>query len=383
MRLYEHQAKKLLALHHIPTPRGVLATGPAEAESAARQLGLPVAIKAQVLAGGRGRAGGIRLAQPADQVATITSEILASRFSGLAPCSVLIEEAVQIRQELYLSFALDRERCGTTLISSATGGVNVEETTQLGRKGIVQVSPDPYLGVRAYHARELAAGIGLPQELHAAFCDLVRNLYDCALSCDASLAEINPLAITTQGQLVALDAKMILDDNALYRHPELAKLQDSEEESQERAAREHGLNYVKLQGEIGCMVNGAGLAMATMDLIRQCGGAPANFLDIGGGASAERVSAALRIILSDAAVRAVLINIFGGITRCDQVAQGLLSVLGALDPKSPIVVRLVGTNAEEGQRLLSQAAVITARSLSEAAQKAVLAAHSPTQGGAA
>lgn len=382
MRLHEYQAKKLLALHQIPVPRGVLAASPAEAQTAARELGFPVALKAQVLAGGRGRAGGIRLAHDSSQVATAASEILASRFSGLQPSHILVEEAVAVHQELYLGFTIDRRRAEVAIISSATGGVNVEELTQHGREAISQIAPDPFLGLRPYHARDLAAGIGLPQELRASFSDLARNLYECALSCDASLAEINPLAITEQGKLMALDAKIILDDNALYRHPEMAALQDSTDgKPQEREARDHGLNYIKLQGEIGCMVNGAGLAMATMDLIRHFGGAAANFLDIGGGASAERVATALRIILSDSDVRAVLINIFGGITRCDQVAQGLLSALEVVC-QVPIVVRLVGTNAEEAQRLLSQIAIITAHSLSEAAQKAVQAAN-PARGGAA
>jgi succinyl-CoA synthetase beta subunit len=289
---------------------------------------------------------------------------------------VLVDPAAEIKQEIYLGMVVDRARRRTVVMASSEGGVDIEEVAATTPEKIIQVPVDPFLGLKDYQARDIAMSIGLPREQLAAFSRIARALYDAFVGCDASLAEINPLAVIGDGSLAALDGKMVLDDNALFRHPDLAAMRDEDEEtSEEREARLNGLSYVKLDGEIGCMVNGAGLAMATMDIIKFYGGSPANFLDVGGGAKADKVAAALRIILSDENVKAVLFNIFGGITRCDEVARGILQALDEVGSRVPMVVRLVGTNDVEGREILQAAQMETAETLAEAAQKAVAAAR--------
>jgi len=374
--LQEHQAKKLVASYGIPIPQGGVAATPEEARQVAARLGGKVIVKAQVTVGGRGKAGGIALADTLDAAEAAARRILGMEITGLVVRELLVEEAVSAAYELYLGLVVDRAARQMVMMASAEGGVEVEEVARRAPASIVRASLDPFLGLRSYQIRELATSIGLPPLLLAGFSTIAQGLYDCSLVSDAFLVEINPLALTQTGQLLALDVKMLLDDNAFYRHPEWAAWSDeSQGDPREREAKEAGLSYVGLDGEIGCMVNGAGLAMATMDIIQHYGGRPANFLDIGGGARAEKVAAALRTILADEKVRAVLINIFGGITRCDEVARGILSALSEVRPHIPIVVRLVGTNEEEGRRILAQTDVIVAESLSKAAQKAVKAAQ--------
>ena len=372
MKLYEYQSKRVFARYGVPVPQGDVATTPQEAREIAARLGVPVVIKAQVLVGGRGKAGGIRLAHDPAQAEEVAGQMLGMDLKGLTVKKVLVDEAADVAQELYLGVVVDRAAARPVMMASSEGGVEIEEVARRAPEKIFKAFIDPFLGLRDYQARELAYGIGLERDLVRGFVGVARGLYRAFVECDASLAEINPLAVTGDGKLVALDAKMILDDNALFRHPDLAEMRAEEEETPaEREARRHGISYVQLEGNIGCLVNGAGLAMATMDLTKLYGGAPANFLDIGGGATAERVAAALRIILSDPKVRVVLINIFGGITRCDEVAKGILAALEEVPTEVPMVVRLVGTNEEEGRRLLAEAKMVTAATLEEAAQKAV------------
>lgn len=389
MKLHEYQSKQLFAQAGIPIPRGRAAATPTEARDVARDLGCPVVIKAQVLVGGRGKAGGIRLARTPDEAETVAAQILAMTIKGLPVRRVLVDEAANIRGEIYLGLTVDRPARRLTVIASSAGGVDIEEVARTTPEKIIKVTIDPFLGLRDYQARDLAFGIGLAREHWDDFTHIARALYEVFMRSDASLAEINPLALVGnrplpsppspdrggeggEVRLLALDGKIVLDDNALFRHADLAELRDlSDEAPAETEARTHGLSYVKLDGDIGCMVNGAGLAMATMDSIQLFGGAPANFLDIGGGAQAEKVAVALRIILSDPNVKAVLFNIFGGITRCDEVARGILAALDEVKPSIPMVARLVGTNEEEGRALLQGANMITATTLFEAAQKVV------------
>ena len=378
MKLHEYQSKRLFAAHSVPVPRGDVATTPEEARRIAEELGIPVVVKSQVLVGGRGKAGGIRLAQTPDEAARVAGEILGMEIKGLPVRKVLVDEAADIRQEIYLGVVVDRASRRPVMMASSEGGVEIEEVARISPEAIKKVAIDPFLGLRGYQTLALAKGIGLASEYRRAFDRIARGLYKAFLAYDARLAEINPLAITGGGELLAVDGKMVLDDNGLFRHPDLAQMRDVDEEtSAEREAREAGLSYVQLDGEIGCMVNGAGLAMATMDIIKHFGGAPANFLDIGGGAKAERVATALRLILADPNVKAVLFNIFGGITRCDEVARGVLAALDEIKPTVSMVVRLVGTNEAQGRALLEQSdyEMLTAATLAEAAQKAVAAAR--------
>ncbi len=375
MKLHEYQSKRIFAKYGIPIPRGEVATTPAEARDIAVRLGKPVVIKSQVLVGGRGKAGGIKLAKTPDEAEQVAAQILGMEIKGLRVKKVLVDEAADIRSEIYLGAVLDRAARRVAIMASSEGGVEIEEVAAKTPEKIVKVHVHPFLGLKDYQARNLAYGIGLPKEHVKAFVKIAKGLYNAYVGTDASLAEINPLVINGEGKLLAVDGKIVLDDSALFRHPDLAEMRDPDDEDEyEREARRYGLTYIHLDGEIGCMVNGAGLAMATMDIVKLYGGEPANFLDIGGGAQADKVAAALRIILSDERVKAVLINIFGGITRCDEVARGILEATSTLDVRVPFVVRLVGTNEEEGRRLLAQANMITATSLAEAAQKAVAAA---------
>ncbi len=377
MKLHEYQSKRIFAQYGIPIPRGEVAMTPTEAREIAARLNARVVIKSQVLVGGRGKAGGIKVAQTPDEAEVVADHILGMEIKGLTVKKVLVDEAADIQEEIYLGATLDRARRRVVLMASAAGGIDIEEVARQTPEKIVQVAIDPFLGLREYQAREMAFGIGLRRDLVRDFTAIAMGLYRAYVDCDASLAEINPLVITSGGRLLAVDGKIVVDDNALGRRPNLAELRDEDEEDPaEREARRFGLSYVKLDGEIGCMVNGAGLAMATMDITKLYGGAPANFLDIGGGAQADKVAAALRIILSDPHVKAVLVNIFGGITRCDEVAKGILAALAQIGGLSvPMIARLVGTNEEEGREILSSANLITALSLPEAAQKAVAAAR--------
>ncbi len=376
MNIHEYQAKQLFARYDIPIPAGDVAETPAQAREIAQRLGVPVVVKAQVLVGGRGKAGGIKLAQTPQEAEEKAAQILGMEIKGLHVQKVLVDEAADIQEELYLGVVLDRGSKRVVLMASSEGGVDIEEIAAHTPEKIVRVTVDPFLGLLDYQARELAYGIGLDKGLVRSFTAIAHGLYRAFIEHDASLAEINPLVITGDGKLLAVDGKMNIDDSALFRHPELERMRDTAaEDESERLARAADLSYVELQGEIGCMVNGAGLAMATMDIVKLYGGEPANFLDIGGGAKADKVAAALRIILRDPRVKAVLFNIFGGITRGDEVARGILAALREIDTDVPMVIRLVGTRAEEGRRLLADAQMITAESLSEAAQKAVAAAR--------
>jgi succinyl-CoA synthetase beta subunit len=379
VKLHEYQSKQLFAAHGVPIPKGEIATTPQEARRIASELGGPVVVKSQVLVGGRGKAGGIKLAQIPDEAEKVAEEILGLEIKGLPVRKVLIDEAADIQKEIYLGIVIDRTNRRAVMMASSEGGVEIEEVARTSPDAIKKIVIDPFLGLRGYQTLTLAKGIGLPSEYYREFGRVARGLYEAFVAYDASLAEINPLVVTGTGELLAVDGKMVLDDNGLFRHPDLAEMRDVDEESAtERAAREAGLSYVQLDGEIGCMVNGAGLAMATMDIIKHFGGAPANFLDIGGGAKAERVATALRLILADENVKAVLFNIFGGITRCDEVAKGILAAFEEVKPTVPLIARLVGTNEKEGREILNRSGyrLTTAVTLAEAARKAVAAAGS-------
>jgi succinyl-CoA synthetase beta subunit len=372
VKLHEYQSKQLFAKYGLPIPKGEIATTPEDARRIARDLGRRVVIKSQVLVGGRGKAGGVKLANTPDEAEAVAGQILGMNIKGLTVRKVLVDEAADIAQEIYLGIVLDRLQHRAVMMASAAGGMDIEEVAREAPEKIIRVAIDPFLGLREYQTRQIAFGIGLKREMIKDFNTIAQGLYRCFVDLDASLAEVNPLVITGTGVLQALDGKILVDDNALYRHPDLAALRDVDEEApSETEARQRGLSYIKLDGEIGCMVNGAGLAMATMDMTKLFGGSPANFLDIGGGAQADKVAAALRIILADPNVKAVLFNIFGGITRCDEVARGIVAALEEVKPQVPMVARLVGTNEEEGRRILAAANMQTATTLAEAAQKAV------------
>jgi len=378
VNLYEYQAKRLFAEHGVPIPDGDVATTPVEARALTRDLGGKVVVKAQVLTGGRGKAGGVKLADDPDEAEQLAGQILGMDIKGHTVHKVLVDEqAPGIDQEIYLAVLIDRDRRLPMIMASAAGGVDIEQVAAETPEKIFRVHVDPAVGLRSYQSTYLASGMDLPRELWRDFHKIVSGLYQTFMANDASLTEINPLVITGEGSLLAVDGKMSIDDNALYRHPRLAEMRPTEEEPlAEREARAAGLSYIKLDGEIGCMVNGAGLAMTTMDIIKLYGGEPANFLDIGGAATPESVTAALRIILSDPNVKAVLINIFGGIVRGDEVARGIVQALEQVETDVPMVIRLQGTNAEEGLRILDEVDMTTAKTLTDAAQKAVAAAES-------
>lgn len=376
MKLHEYQSKQIFADHGIPIPRGRVAATANEAKSIADELGGRVVIKSQVLVGGRGKAGGIRLAKNSDEAEELATHILGMEIKGLPVRKVLVDEAANIDKEIYLGITNDRAARKPVIMASSEGGVEIEEIARQSPEKIIKIHIDPLLGLRDYQARDIAVGIDLPYEYWRTFGSIALGLWKSYLKNDATLAEINPLVITKGKRLLAVDGKMLIDDNALFRHPNLAEMRDLDVEAHaEIEARKYGLSYIKLYGSIGCMVNGAGLAMTTMDIIKLFGGEPANFLDIGGGAGSDKVSAAFRIILSDPNVKAVLLNVFGGITRCDEVARGILEAMDEVKPKTPIVTRLVGTNAEEGRQLLSKAKMITADTLVDAAKKVVSVAR--------
>ena len=384
MNVHEYQAKALLREYGVAVPEGSVASTPAEAESAARALDSDVVVvKAQVHAGGRGKAGGIKLAKSASEAKTAASEILGMTLrtaqtgaDGKVVRKVYVEAGSDIASELYLAVVLDRATEKLAVIASTEGGVEIEEVAANTPERIVTVAIDPNLGLQPYHVRRVGFGIGLSAQQVAQLEGFLSGLYRLFVEKDASLAEINPLVLTGAGDLVALDAKLNFDDNALYRHPEIGALHDPDEEDpRELEAKQIDLAYVGLDGEIGCMVNGAGLAMATLDMIQVCGGRPANFLDAGGGADKEKVKEAFKIILRDPNVKAILVNIFGGIVRCDLIAEGVAAAADELGIGVPLVVRLQGTNAAEGRRILAESGldITPAETLAEAGERAVAA----------
>jgi len=374
MNVHEYQAAEILSRHGIPVNSGEVATTPEEAGAIAKQFGGTVAIKAQVHTGGRGKAGGSKLATTDETARTISEQILGMDINGHVVNKVLVVPGVQIENEFYLGVVLDRPKRQVLVMASAEGGVDIEEVARERPDKIVRAHADPLLGLHAYRAREIGFQLGIASDKIPGFANIALNLYQAYVDEDASLAEINPLILTKEGEWLALDSKMSFDDNALFRHPDHETLRDlAEENATELEARRGGISFVKLDGNIGCIVNGAGLAMATMDAVKLHGGEPANFLDVGGGASAEQVAKAFSLVTADPNVRAILINIFGGITRGDVVAAGIREALDEVAVKVPIVVRLAGTNAEEGQRLLAEEGLTAVDSMDDAARQVVAA----------
>jgi succinyl-CoA synthetase beta subunit len=362
VKIHEYQAKEILRQFGVPVPEGEVAETPAEARYVAQRLGGRVVVKAQVHAGGRGKAGGVKVAEDPAAAEAAASQILGMMLKtpqtppeGIKVLRVLVEEASPIATELYLSITLDRGRASHVVMASRSGGMDIEEVAETHPEKIIREWADPALGLQAFQARKLALGLGLTGDQFKSAVALILNLFRAYLERDASLAEINPLVVTGDGRVLALDAKLSFDDNALFRHPDILALRDVNEETPlEVEASLHGLNYIKLDGSVGCMVNGAGLAMATMDIIQLAGGAPANFLDVGGGASPQQIESAFRILSSDPSVKAVFINVFGGILRCDRLAEGLIAAVKTLGLTLPIVVRMEGTNVELGRRMLAE-----------------------------
>ena len=372
MKLHEYQSKQIFARYGIPVPKGRIAGTSTEVKQIAEELGGRVIVKSQVLVGGRGKAGGIRLAKTAEDAQDLATTILGMEIKGLPVRKVLVDEAVTIVKEFYVGIVNDRKIQMPVLITSGAGGMDIEEVAQKNPEKIIRTQIDPLLGLRDYQLRDAAIGIDLPKELWKSFIEIIQNLWRVYVDCDATLAEINPLVINSEKRLVALDAKVIIDDNALFRHSDLADLRDLDiEDPSEIEARKFGVTFIKLGGSIGCMVNGAGLAMATMDILSIFGGQAANFLDIGGGASSEKVMASLKIINNDPKVKSILVNIFGGITRCDEVAKGIIQAVTELNIKTPMVIRLIGTNQDEGRRILQNSTFTAAETLLDAAQIAV------------
>jgi succinyl-CoA synthetase beta subunit len=384
MNIHEYQAKELLGKFGVAVPQGGVAYTAAEAVEVAQRLGGPVwVVKAQIHAGGRGKAGGVRVVRSEHEVAAAAQALLGHNLvtaqtgpAGREVKRVYVEDGVDIARELYLGVLVDRETGRVTLVGSTEGGVEIEEVAAQSPEKILRVAIDPASGIEPFHAREIAFGLGLRGSSVATMVSFVTALYRAFAELDASVVEINPLVMTGAGDLVALDAKMGFDDNALFRHPEIEALRDiDEEEPAEVEASKYALNYIKLDGNIGCMVNGAGLAMATMDIIKLHGAAPANFLDVGGGATRERVARAFTLILSDPNVEGILVNIFGGIMRCDVIAEGVVGAAREVNLHVPLVVRLAGTNVELGKKILQQSGlpILAAEDLGEAAQKIVAA----------
>jgi succinyl-CoA synthetase beta subunit len=383
MKIHEYQAKELLRGYGIPVPRGKAAATPEEARKAAEELHGKTVVKAQIHAGGRGKGGGVKPAASPDEALAAARAILGMQLvthqtgpEGKKVRSVLVEEASAVRKELYLSLVVDRSRGRECVVfmASEAGGMDIEQVAATTPEKIVRCAVHPVVGFSPFQARKLAAALGLDVEQRKPFAEIVRNLYRLFLEKDCSLLEINPLAVTEDGRLLALDTKINFDDDGLYRHPEIREMRDPDEEDPlEVAAKNVSVNYVKLDGNVGCMVNGAGLAMTTMDLIQMAGGMPANFLDVGGGASAEQIEKAFRILTGDPNVKSILVNIFGGILRCDRVSAGLIQAAKNIEMKLPMVVRLQGTNVDEGRRMLQESGLrfTVADGLYEAAEKAV------------
>jgi len=381
MKIHEYQAKAILRDGGVPVPAGEVADTPAAARAIAERLGGRVVVKAQVHAGGRGKAGGIKIADDPGGAEVAARAILGMRLKtpqtppeGIEVRKVLVEEASSVARELYLSVTLDRARASHVVMASEAGGMEIEEVAVRHPEKIIREWAHPALGLQDFQARRVALGIGLGGEQFKQGVGLIRNLFRLYLAKDCSLAEINPLVVTKDGRVLALDAKLNFDDNALYRHPEVVALRDlHEEDPLDVEASKFNLNYIRLTGNVGCMVNGAGLAMATMDIIKLAGGEPANFLDVGGGASAEQIENAFRILSSDPSVKAVFINIFGGILRCDRLAEGMIAAVKKLGLRLPVVVRMEGTNVELGKKMLAESglSLITAEDMADGAQKAV------------
>ena len=383
MKVHEYQAKQVFASYGIPVPKGGVAATPAEAKQIAKDLGDKVVIKAQAYAGGRGKAGGIKTASTPDEAEQLASQIIGMRLvthqtspEGVPVDKVLVEEAAPIERELYLSIIIDSAAGSPVIMASEAGGMDIEEVAAKTPEKIIKAYVDPVTGFQTFLGRRIAYSLNLEPDLIRPATQLVGNLFRAFKEKDCSLVEINPLIVTSDKRLLALDAKMNFDDNGLFRHKDFAELRDpAQEDALELEASEHNISYIKLDGDVGCMVNGAGLAMATMDIIKQMGAEPANFLDVGGGASEEMVAKAFSIMLSDPKVKAALVNIFGGILRCDIVAKGMIAASKQLDIKVPMVVRMRGTNVQEGMQLLADSGlpVILAKDLKEAAEKVVAA----------
>ncbi|HKV06218.1 MAG TPA: ADP-forming succinate--CoA ligase subunit beta [Candidatus Acidoferrales bacterium] len=382
MKIHEYQAKAILAKFGVPVPHGEVVFTKDEARAAAQRLGTPVVVvKAQIHAGGRGKAGGVKIAKSADEAASFAGRMLGMKLvtpqtgpEGRVVRRLLIEEGLDIKRELYLSLLVDRAAGAPVFMASTSGGMEIEEVAKERPEAILREAIFPETGFQSYHARKLAFGLGLSVELVGSAVQFLQSLYRAFLETDASLLEINPCVVTGDGRLVALDAKVTFDDNALYRHPEFRELRDLDEETPlEVEASKYRLNYIKLDGTIACMVNGAGLAMATMDIIKLCGGSPANFMDVGGDASEERVKNAFRILLSDPNVRAVFVNVFGGILRCDMLASGIVNAAKELRFKAPVVVRMEGTNVKQGQEILRSSGLnfTVASGMKDGAEKVV------------
>jgi len=385
MKIHEYQAKAILARYGVPTPHGEVAFTREEARAAADRLRRPVmVVKAQIHAGGRGKGGGVKLARSVDEVAELAGKILGMKLvthqtgpEGKIVKRLLIEEGLDIKRELYLSVLLDRAAAKPVFMASAAGGMEIEEVARERPEAILREHVDPGLGLQGFQARKLGFGLGLSADSVKLAEPFFQALYRAYIETDASLVEINPCIVTGDGKLIALDAKMTFDDNALYRHKDIRELRDLDEEDPlEIAASKYGLNYIKLDGAVGCMVNGAGLAMATMDIIKLSGGAPANFLDVGGGANAEQIKNAFKILISDENVRAVFINIFGGILRCDVLATGVVDAARELQLKIPVVIRMEGTNVEQGKEIIQKSGLgfAVANGMKDGAEKAVRAA---------
>jgi len=392
MKIHEYQAKTILAKYKVPVPRGEVAFTVAEAETAAKNIGGSVVIKAQIHAGGRGKGGGVKVAQNSAEAATIAEQILGMTLithqtgpEGRVVHRVLVEETLPIEKELYLGIVLDRAAGQITFMASAAGGMEIEEVAAKTPEAILKEFIDPGLGLMPYQARNLAFGIGIPAPAINGAVAAILALSKACMEMDASLAEINPFILTKDNKVYALDAKINFDDNALFRHKDIVELRDlNEEDPLEVEASKFGLNYIKLDGDIACMVNGAGLAMGTMDIIKYAGGSPANFLDVGGGANAEQVKNAFRILLSDPGVKAVLINIFGGILRCETLATGVVAAARDLGIKVPIVIRMEGTNVELGRKVLEESGFnfTVADGMKDAAEKVVALAKGSARAGA-
>jgi succinyl-CoA synthetase beta subunit len=383
MNIHEYQAKEILKRYGVPVPLGKVAATPQEAKAAAAELGGRSVVKAQIHAGGRGKGGGVKLATSPEDAEQIAAGMLGKNLvthqtgpAGRQVRRVLVEQGVNIEREIYLGMVLDRAQARVTVICSAEGGVEIEEVAAQQPEKILKEVIDPAVGLQPFQCRRLAFALGVSDEVVGKMVAMMQALYRAFDDCDCSIAEINPLILTQEGQVMALDAKMNFDDNAMFRHKDILALRDlNEEDPREIEAGKYELSYISLDGNIGCMVNGAGLAMATMDIIKLCGGEPANFLDVGGGATKERVSQAFKIILSDARVRGVLINIFGGIMRCDVLAQGVVDAARELSVNIPLVVRMQGTNVELGRKILADSGlpIISAETMAEAAEKIVQA----------
>jgi succinyl-CoA synthetase beta subunit len=383
VNIHEYQAKAVLARYGVAVPAGRVVTSAAEAQAAARELGCPCVVKAQIHAGGRGKAGGVKVVSDPDAAARVVEGLLGRPLvthqtgpGGRVVRRLLVEQRLAIERELYLGIVIDRSAARIVVMASAEGGVEIEEVAARSPERILREIVDPTAGLEAYQARRLAFGLGLPAKVAGKGVAFVTGLYRAFVDCDASLAEVNPLVVTKDESVIALDAKMSFDDNALFRHPDLRELRDAnEEDPRETEAAKHDLSYIALDGTIGCLVNGAGLAMATMDIIKYYGAEPANFLDVGGGASTEKVREAFKILLADAKVKAILINIFGGILRCDVLARGVVEAAREVRLAVPLVVRLEGTNVESGRKILAESGlnIINAADMADAARRVAAA----------